>query len=225
MTEEEQLKKCKIFKELDFSDIQKVLKCASAREQSYPKGAFILREGNKAGSVGLLVQGEVSIIFEDFWGNRALVAKMYPGEIFGDAYVYSSDRTVRINVLATADCEAVMLDYERLIAPCDCICSAHRQILKNMLQIFSDKLRAMMRKMTFVSKRTLREKIMAYLSAAAETSRGDTVTITLSRQELADYLYVDRSALSRELSNMKREGLIDFSANRFRLISAGRYKD
>ena len=218
MTDNQVLLESDIFKGLSVDDVEKLLKCASARRQTYPKDTFIMREGDKASVVCILLSGEVGVVFEDFWGNRALVDKMYPGRVFGDAYVYAADKTVGINVLAVTSCEVMLFDYEKLILPCASACACHREVVTNLLHSFADKLITMMRKMTFVSKRTLREKIMAYLSFKANVNRGAIVDIPMSRQELADYLYVDRSALSRELGALKKEGLIDFSKNSFKLI-------
>ena len=207
-----------VFAGLSEADACRVLDCALTKRQIYPSGSYIMHEGDRADYAGIILSGEVSIVFNDFWGNRALVGKLQAGEIFGDAYYYSPDKTIHINVLASADTDVLIIDYEKFISPCANNCECHNKVIRNLLGMFANKLTTMMRKMTFVSKRTLREKIMTYLSTEARLVGSNTITITLSRQELADYLHIDRSALSRELGNMQTDGLIDYYKNSFKLI-------
>ena len=207
-----------VFAEINEADIEKMLKCVQARRKSFESGSYIMHEGDAAGTVGIIISGEISIVFDDFWGNRALVGKLHPGEMVGDAYTYTPDKMLHINVIASVPTTVFMIDYEKFITPCANACASHTRLMKNLLGLFANKLIAMMRKMTFVSKRSLREKIMTFLSAQASLSGSNTITVDMSRQEFADYLYVDRSALSRELSSMQSDGIIEFYKNSFRLI-------
>ena len=207
-----------LFKGISAEQIEKVLQCASAKRKIFCKGSYIFSEGDAASQVGILISGEVDIVKEDVMGNRALIGRVGIGETFSEHYAYTDDRTLKINALAMSECEVLLLDYNRIITPCKTTCESHAQLLINSVRILAERVVKVIQKMDYLSKRSLREKILEYLSYVSLSANGDKFTIPFSRQQLADYLYVDRSALSRELGKMKEEGIIDYNKNVFTLI-------
>ena len=208
---------CPLFKGISVEQIEKILQCASAKRKIFKKGSYIFSEGDAAALVGILVSGEVDIVKEDVMGNRALIGRVGLGETFSEHYAYTEDRTLKINALAMTDCKVVLLDYNRIITPCESTCDSHTQLLINSVKILAERVVKVIQKMDYLSKRSLREKILEYLSYVSLSKNNNKFTIPFSRQALADYLYVDRSALSRELSKLKEEGIIDYNKNVFTL--------
>ena len=198
--------------------MEALLDCLSARRCFYKKAEFIFHVDDAASSVGVIASGSVNVIQEDYWGNRTILAHGAPGEIFGEAYSCAEEQRLPVSVVAAEDSEIVLLDYRKIVTTCSSACIFHTHLISNMLRIVANNSITLTRKLEYVSKRTLREKILAFLSAESTRGNCSTVFVPFDRQELAEFLCVDRSALSRELGNMKRDGLIDYRKNRFTIL-------
>lgn len=192
-------------------DLEAMLERTGARVRSYEKGAFLLRRGETAEQMGVVLSGGVHIVREDFWGNRSIVGLAGPGDVFAESY-HLSGGVLEVSALAAAETEAVLLDARRAGEPA---------LLENLLSLLAEKNRMLTEKIRHMSRRTTREKLLSYLSVQALRAGGPEFDIPLDRQQLADYLAVDRSALSAELGKLRREGLLETRRSHFRLLEAG----
>ena len=213
------LKKVNLFEGIEPSDIKPLLSCLSASVAGYAKRQMIFVEGDSVDKVGIVLSGQVQVIKEDFYGNRNIVAVLNEGALFGETFVCADVRTLPVSVYAVTDCEILFVDYRRLITTCSNTCSFHQRLIFNMLRILANKNIGLTQKIEYISKRTTREKLLAYLSAESKRAKSNSITIPVNRQELADYLSVDRSAMSAELGRLRDEGILNFNKNWFELIS------
>ncbi|MEG0829391.1 MAG: Crp/Fnr family transcriptional regulator [Anaerovoracaceae bacterium] len=212
------MKKSPIFAKIKESDLEELLKCLSARTKQYEKGQHILTVGEQATFTGMLLTGQVHIIKEDFLGNKGIIAQVVPGEIFGEAFSFMETKELPISVVAVEKTKVLFLDYKKIITMCTSSCGFHGQLIKNLIRILSQKNILLTEKIDYISRRTTREKLIAYLSEAAFKAGKNTFTIPFNRQQLADYLAIDRSAMSLQLCKMRDEGLIEFEKNKFKIV-------
>lgn len=206
---------CPLFSGIEEEKIATLLTCLSAKKQRYKKSSFIFREEDKAASVGIVVSGSVNVIQEDYWGNRIILAHIGSSGLFGEAYSCAGVERLPISVVASDDCEVVFLDYRKIITTCSAACVFHTSLISNMIQILANNNMRLTKKLEHLSKRSIREKLLSFLSTEAVKQNKSTIAVPFDRQELAEFLGVDRSALSRELSNMKKEGLVSYEKNKF----------
>lgn len=212
------LQRCELFEEIDPDQLFALLDCLGATKRSYQKGAFILRANEAVEEVGILLGGSAHIIHEDYWGNRAIIACIEPGDLFAEAFCCAKIEQLPVGVVGLEDTEVLFLDFNRIISVCSSACVFHNDLIKNMLQILARNNVNLTRKLEDVTQRTTREKLLSYLSRRALQAGGGRFEIPFNRQELADYLSVDRSALSSELSKMQAEGLLRYHRNEFELL-------
>ena len=198
-----------------------LLDCLTAARRVYKKDEFIFRAEDKAVSVGIVVSGGVRVIQEDFWGNRMILAQIGPGGLFGEAFSCAGVNKLPVSVAASEKSEVMMVDYRKIVTACTSTCVFHTRLIRNMLRILAEKNIMLTRKMEHLSQRTIREKLLSFLSAQAVGAGSGVVEISFNRQELADYLCVDRSALSRELALMQNDGVLRYDKNRFQLLRGG----
>jgi len=215
---ESSIRNCALFRSIDEESVATLLNCLGARRSLYKKTEFIFHVDDVASSVGVVVKGSVNVIQEDYWGNRTILAHGSPGEIFGEAYSCAEEQRLPVSVVAAENSEIMLLDYRKIVSTCSSACIFHTHLISNMLRIVANNSITLTKKLEYVSKRTLREKLLAFLSAESKQSNSPTVSIPFDRQQLAEFLCVDRSALSRELSNMRRDGLIDYRKNQFTIL-------
>ena len=199
-----------LFRDIAPADLASLLDCLDARERAYEKGAWLLRRGERTDRLGLVLSGTVHILREDFWGNRSIVGLAGPGEIFAESYALAGE-PLEVSVLAASDARVLFLRVETALA-------GRGQLTRNLTALLAEKNLTLTRKMRHMARRTTREKLLSYLSAQALRSGGPEFDIPMDRQQLADYLAVDRSAMSAELGKLRREGLLDFRKNRFTLL-------
>lgn len=212
------LKKCPLFAGIDETDLGRILPCLSATVRQAEKNTFILSTDDSVSFVGLILRGSVHVIKEDFWGRKDILSQLGPAELFAESFSCAHMERIPVSVLAVEPTEIMLIDCRKIIKTCSSACVFHSQLISNMLEIIAYKNIMLMQKIEQLSKRTTREKILAYLSAEAQKAGKNYFDIPFSRQEMADYLSVDRSAMSSELSKMRAEGLIDFERNHFKLI-------
>lgn len=196
---------------------EKLLKCVGAKIRKYKKGEPILRAGDPVNSVSILISGSAQIYADDYYGNRTVIAALRRNELFAEAYAASGTLEIPVNVIATEDSEILEIPYQKLVTPCVNVCEMHYVIMRNLISILAEKTLFLSRRMRLLSKHTIREKLWEYLLSESRAQKSDTVRIPFSREELADYLAADRSALSRELGKMRDERLLEYHKNVFRL--------
>ena len=212
------IKKCPLFTDINDNQLESLLNCLAATQRTYKKDSFIFRENSKVTSLGIVLSGGVYIIKEDFWGRRVIFADIKPGGLFGEALACAKTDIFPVSVITAEQSEIMLIDYRKLVTSCTSACVFHTQLIKNMMYILAGQNIMLTQKMEHLAKRTTREKIMSFLSMQAINSKSGIVNIPFNRQDLADYLCVDRSALSRELGLMQKEGLLRYNKNHFELL-------
>lgn len=211
------VKKCPLFAGIQDTNIVQILPCLSATVRQAEKNAFILSADDSVSFVGLILSGSVHIVNEDFWGRKDILSQLGPGELFAESFSCAESDKMPVSVLAVEPTEYMVLSCRKITTTCSSACLFHTQLIANMLQIIANKNIQLMRKIEQLSKRTTREKLLAFLSDEARKANCSSFDIPFSRQELADYLSVDRSAMSSELGRMRDEGLIEYDRNHFEL--------
>lgn len=212
------LKKTQLFSGASDEDIEAMLGCLQAKLCTYEKGEYVLREGERVERLMMLVKGELHIQRDDYWGNRSIISMVGVGEMFGEAYAAPESGPLMNDVLAVEDSAVIFLDIGKLLTVCPNGCKFHAMAVKNLFFAISEKNRKLVRKLGYMSQRTTREKLIAYLSEEAKRHNSGSFSIPFNRQQLADFLSVDRSAMSNELCRLRNEGLIEFEKNRFKLL-------
>ena len=211
------LKKTKIFAGVGDREIESMLSCLCARLKTYKKGEYVFRQGEHITDITVLVEGNLYIQNDDYWGNRSILGEISAGEMFGEAYAHDSGAMLN-DVVAGEDSVVIFFDVKRILTTCSSACSFHTRIVQNLFFAISEKNRKLVQKIGHISKRTTKEKLISYLSEQAKKQKSASFTIPFNRQQLADFLSVDRSAMSNELCKMRDEGLIEFEKNKFKLL-------
>ena len=213
------LKNSKLFSGVSEEEIGLMLSCLDAKLHSYKKGEYVVAQGERLNHIMVLVSGELHIQTDDYWGNRTIINRISVGEMLGEAYISADSGAMLNDVLAVDDSSVIFFDVRRMITVCKSACRFHSMLIQNLFSAISEKNRTLMQKLGHISKRTTREKLISYLSAEAKKNGSASFAIPFNRQQLADFLSVDRSAMSNELSKMRDEGLLEFEKNKFTLIS------
>lgn len=212
------LKKTQLFSGVNDDEIEAMLSCLQAGLKAYKKGEYIIRQGESVTSVMILLHGKCNIQHDDYWGNRSIVNVIMPGEMFGESYIAPDSSPMMNDVFSVEDIKVLLIDPQRIITTCSSACKFHSKIVQNLFFAISEKNRKLVQKMGYMSKRTTKEKLISFLSDEAARQKSSMITIPFNRQQLADFLSVDRSAMSNELCKMRDEGLIEFEKNAFKLI-------
>ena len=212
------LMRCPLFAGISPQNLSAMASCLSARPVRFSKGAVIFEEGQPARQMGLLLSGGAQIVKEDFYGNRTIVARIEPAEMFGESFACAQLDSIPVSVVATEDSEALLMDCQRLLTTCSNSCEFHNRIIFNLLKVVATKNLMFNQKIEITSKRTTREKLLTYLNLQAKNQGTNSFTIPYDRQELADYLEVDRSGLSAEISKLRREGVLESQRSQFTLL-------
>jgi len=212
------LKKCQLFAYVREENMPAMLACLGARTAAFRKDQPILSEGQPAREVGILLSGGAQIIRMDYYGNRTIVAAIRPSQVFGEAFACMETEHLPISVVASEDSQAMMIDCRRIVSTCSSACDFHNQMIFNLLKIVAGKNILYNQKIAITSQRTTREKLMTYLLMEARNQGEKEFTIPFDRQALADYLEVERSGLSAEISKLKREGILETNRSWFRLL-------
>ncbi len=212
------MKRTTLFAGIGEDEIGGMLSCLGARIATYTKGEYVLHLGEHLGELGLVAEGSLRLQKEDFWGNRFLLRHLSAGEMFGEAYLSPESGPLMHDVIAAENATVFFFDVARLTTTCSSACRFHTTVVQNLFFALSEKNKELVKKLEHMSKRSTREKLLSFLSEVAMAKNSSTFTIPLNRQELADYLSVDRSAMSGELSKMQREGILKFEKNRFELL-------
>jgi len=200
------LKQCSLFKGIDPAEIEKLLNCLKSHEKTYQKNETIIRQGDIIHEIGLVLDGQAHIYHIDFWGNKTIISEIKASEFFLESYACALQQEIDLNVVATEITTILFLDISHLIRSCQHSCSFHHKIIQNLLSIVSNKNVLLTQKIHHLTRRTTQEKILSL-----------TFEIPFNRQQLADYLAVERSALSSELSKLQKNGIIAYKKNTFQL--------
>ena len=209
------LSQCTLFEGIGQSDLNALMECLNGRTINIPKGNPVFLEGDPARFVGVVLSGTVQVVREDYYGNRSVMAILQPGELFAEVFSCAGLETVPVSVFALTDSEVLLLDCRRVVTSCSNSCHFHSLLMKNLLQEMARKNLALSQKIRYMSQKTTKEKLMAYLLDQAKQQGSTEFVIPHSRQSLADYLGVERSAMSAEIGKLKKSGQIDTHGSLF----------
>ena len=209
-----------LFRSIPESDIPILLKHLEAYTGQYKKDTYIKMAGDPADFIGIVLSGEIYICQTDFYGNRSIVASFTAGNLFAEAFACAGIAQLPADILAAADCRILFLSSRTLFQSCDRCSSFHHQLIANLLGIVSRKNLYLNQKLSYISRGTTKEKLLAYLSDQAKQNHSNEFTIPFNRQELADFLGVERSAMSAELGKLSKLGVLETQRRYFRLFRA-----
>ena len=209
------LRSAPLFSGISEDELTAMLSCLKAEKKDFPKESFVLRAGDTADAIGLVLSGTVLIVQEDIWGNRNILSKAGPGQTFAAAYACAPGSRLNAGVIAETPVTVLFLNIKRVLNVCPSTCAHHSRIIRNLLYELAEKDLRFSEKLTHMGQRTTRSKIMSYLSAEAQRLGTYEFDVPFSRQQLADYLGVERSGLSLELGKMKKDGLLDYHKSHF----------
>lgn len=212
------LEKLPLFEHIDSSEIESMLKCLKASVKAYGKGSYIAMEGDKADFIGIILSGTVQILTDDFKGRRNLTASLAAGDMFAEAFACAQVPALPVDILSCTDTTIMFLGIDQILNQCTAACQFHGQLIRNLLRTTARKNMALTSKLGYISHKTTAEKIMAYLNDQAKRHHSLEFDIPYDRQSLADFLGVERSAMSAEISKLQKKGLIQTRKNHFKLL-------
>lgn len=212
------LKNNPLFRGISPTEIEALLDCMQAGIKRYSKGEYVFRQGDKMEQLTILLEGRLHVQSDDYWGNRTILNVIHPGEMFGEAYVMQPDTMFLNNAVAMESCTVAFFDLRKMTSACSTACSFHHMLIHNLFLAISAKNRRLVQKLEHISKRSTREKLLSYLSEQSKLHNSSSFTIPFNRQQLADFLSVDRSAMSNELCKLRDEGMLEFNKNSFKLL-------
>ncbi len=207
-----------LFDGISPEDRKAVLGCIGYHIGAFRKGDIVAFEEETIRHIGILLSGAVDMVKEDLWGNKTMLVRIRKNQLFGETFACGEDNLSVVTFMVCEDAKILFIPFDRCVHSCTMACAFHHRLIENMVHIIANKNRDLIRKVEVVSKRTIREKLLAYLSIQAQVHESRYFEIPLGRVELAEYLCVDRSALTRELVKMKDDGLIDYDRNCFRIL-------
>ena len=208
-----------LFRGITAEELERLLPCLGGGVRRYGAGAAILLAGTPAGQMGLVLSGRVQVVREEFSGHRSLLAELEPGELFAETFACAPALPggLPVTVLAAEDCAVLLLDLHRVAGTCPNSCPFHARLIRNLLAICAHKSLRLSQRILHTSPKSIRGRLMSYFSECAKHSGCNTFLLPYDRQQLADYLGVERSAMCHELSKMQKDGLIAYERKRITL--------
>ena len=210
-----------IFDNIAQENREAMLKCINAYTKEFTKGDFVLSSEDSPMLMGVLQRGSVHMVTEDMWGSRSLLCMLEPGDLMGETFACAREENYTIRYQAVSDCQVLFMDFGRVMHTCDMMCAFHHRLIENMVKMIAAKNLEFIKKIDVMSKMHMREKILTLLSQYAAAAGSQTFVMPMGRVRMAEYLCVDRSAMSRELAKMAEEGLIEFERSRFTIKRMG----
>lgn len=207
-----------LFDGISPEDISGLLVCLEASVREVKKHQQILSEGDPAKYVGILLSGSACVTNQDIYGNRSILSQVHTGELFGESFACADASILPVSVVANEDSRVMLIDCRRVISSCSNACGFHNQMIYNLLRAVARRNLEFHKKLEITARRTTREKLMAFLLAEAKRAGSKRFTISYDRQALADYLGVERSAMSAELSKLQKDGVLQTKRKEFILL-------
>jgi CRP-like cAMP-binding protein len=209
------LEASQLFRGIKWDEMEQMLPCLSAEVREFDKDEFILLMGDETREIGLVLSGAVEVIKEDYWGNRNIMGRMVPGDTFAESYACVPGARLNVSVEASEKAQVLFMDVQKIMRTCESSCAFHGRLTQNLMMLLAAKNLYLNAKVNHMMQRTTREKLLSYLSSESVRQGSPAFDIPFNRQQLADYLSVDRSAMSNELGKMRDEGLLEFDKNHF----------
>ena len=214
------LRKARLFSGLNEDEILAALPCLGARERRYDVGERLLNAGDVTSHVFVMLEGQINIIREDWWGNRSIVSIDGPSDSFAEAYACPPGSRLTVSVVATRKVRVLTFEIRAIMEICRASCPFHNRLMQNLVSTIAEQNLRLNDMLSFVTRRTTREKLLAYLGAESQRQGSRSFTIPFDRQQLADFLSVNRSAVSTELGKLRKDGIIDFDRSHFTLLDS-----
>ncbi len=208
-----------LFHGIERDELSSMLGCLGGKIADFSKNDPIFLEGDPAGFLGLVLEGSVQIVRNDFDGSRSILTHSEPGDLFAEAYACANVETMPVSGFAVKDSRILLLSCQKMLTVCTCACSFHNRLVKNLLTVVAQRNLSLSSKISVMSQKTTKEKLLAYLMEQAKKAGSPEFTIPFDRQGLADYLGVERSAMSAELSKLRKAGVLDCKGSHFHLFN------
>lgn len=212
------LRRCHLFDGIADDDITRILSCFGAKLESFDKKYTVLAEGYPANHLGIVLSGGVQVTQVDYYGNRNIISAMFPSEMFAEAFACAEMDALPVSIIANEKSDILLINRDRIMHTCSSNCEFHRRIIFNLMKDLALKTIMFHQRIDITSKRTTRDKLLSYLTFQSKKCGKTSFDIPFDRQELADYLEVDRSGLSAEISKLRREGVLESNKNHFKLL-------
>ncbi len=212
------LQACPLFSGISKDDLLRMLTCLGATYVRFDKRFDVFSEGAPAEHIGILLSGAAQMSQVDYYGNRSILGNVKAGEVFAEAFACADISAMPVTITATEPCEVLLIDSRHILHTCENACAFHQQLIFNLMKELATKTISLHRRAEITSKRTTREKLLAYLMLCAKEAGSDSFDIPFDRQELADYLEVDRSGLSTEIGKLRDEGILESRKKHFHLL-------
>ena len=209
------LKNIRLIENIKETELPSMLNCLGARTKPFKKSEFIFLEGDELKQIGILLEGTIHMVKEDIWGGKAILASLKSGDLFGESFVCGEFGSSSVSFQAASDCKVLLLSFHKVLCSCNKSCVFHHKLIENMVTVIAQKNVLMMNKLEIIAKKTIRERLLTWLSQQVQITGSTCFASPMGRMELAEYLCVDRSALTRELVHMKKDGLLDFDKTTF----------
>lgn len=214
-----QIKNSPVFYGMNDEELRGLLECFHARVRKYEKEEMIIRQGDVISNIYLILDGGVNIEKDSYWGRRIIISRLGKNQNLALSFVGSKNVESSVDAITVEDTLVLILSYEKCTSMCQNACTRHKVLINNLFQILSKENIELIQKIENVSQKTIRDKVLTFLSNEAQKNHSNEFDIQFNRQDLADYLNVDRSAMSFEFSKLQKEGLIKYNKNHFELIS------
>lgn len=207
-----------LFSGMEPNSISSFLECMGAIIRKYSKDEIIFHMGDYTKQIAIILTGSVLTVKEDIWGRRHIVAMIKSGETIAESFAAAKKSILTVNAMANSDCELLFLNIDKLLSVCSSACDAHNRVIRNLISVLAEKNLKFNEKISHMSRRTTREKLLSYLSSEARIQKSLSFDIPFDRQQLADYLSVERAAMSVELSKLQKDGLLKTKNKHFELL-------
>ncbi len=207
-----------LFSGMDSDSISSFLECMGAIVRKYSKDEIIFHMGDYTKQIAIILVGSVLTVKEDIWGRRHILAIIKSGETLAESFAAAKESILTVNAIANSDCELLFLNIDKMLSVCSLACDAHNRVIRNLISVLAEKNLLFNEKITHMSRRTTREKLLSYLSSEARKQKSLSFDIPFDRQQLADYLSVERAAMSVELSKLQKDGLLKTKNKHFELF-------
>lgn len=209
--------KISLFYGVSPDEVASLLGCLGAMTKQYKKGSVIFAEGEITESLGIVLEGHVLLQHHDVWGTSSILGSAWSGDTFGESYACSFGQVLQISAIAAEETKVLFLNVNRVLTTCSHACVFHTTLIQNLLTVCAQKNLELSRRMMHTTPKTIRGRLLSYFSECVKKEKNDTFQLVYNRQQLADYLGVDRSAMCSELSKMQKDGLICYHRNQIQV--------
>ena len=212
------LKKAALFQEMSDKEFSSLINCFSPQVKHFSKGEVVILAGYPVNRIGIIISGNAAAYSEHIDGNQTIMANLVASSVFGDALSSTKARRSPVTVCAITNITVVFIEYEQVLSMCGNACLAHRILLQNLLKSISEKCFLLFDRINILREKTLRQRVQAYLHILSNGGELKEVTLPFTKTMLADYLLSNRSALSKELGKMQKDGIIEVAGRRIRIM-------